>query len=283
MTHYIHLEIAKILSLLPLENKYKSYHKAHGILIIVCLLAMFAGNIYYRIYYYYRYIKNIRKLLDAMIHTFTTLTNVNSILVAAFFHPKHWILLLKKSKTPLLVTTCFSNTFFYILDFLFIFYTFCEINYYRKINTRIITYLIPSYINIFIILMSILNINYYANELKNMLSTFRLNLKSEKIKLDEIIEKETNPYIVSKKFASESRTDDHFKYFVDICYKMDAFNKIYGWQILNFAAVLLIFAYDSLSTVLREFFREDPSQMHIQLLLIKMLKCFNFLVRVSRV
>ncbi|RZC40635.1 hypothetical protein BDFB_014114 [Asbolus verrucosus] len=166
-----------------------------------------------------------------------------------------------------------------MLSCLFLFQLLCEVNFYAKFNAYINIFLIPTFINIFIILISILNMNHFANGLRNMLFVFRIKLKEEKVKLNNV-NRDTNPYIISRVFAEISEADDHFKYFVNICNKMESFNKIYGLQILNFTAVHLIFAYENLNLAFKEVFKthHDHSSKYLEIIIIKMLKCFNFMV-----
>jgi hypothetical protein len=280
MHHTINLKLSKILSLLPPHNvrRPRSFCATlHGLFIILVLLGMFAANVTTRTFFYYRHLQNLEKLLDAVIHTFTTLTNVNSLVCSVFLHRKHWTIMLNDAKNRFEKTN--SDLYFCILTLLFALQTYFEIYFHARLGHRIIMYLIPSFVNVFIILISVLNINYFAGQLKNMLATFRKNLKLEKLRLDEIRKTETNPHLVSRMLEESSRADDTFRNFVDICHRLNSFNKIYGWQILNFAAVVLIFAYENLNVAFREVFKNNKYSVHSEIVLIKMLKCFNFLVR----
>ncbi|XP_044259101.1 uncharacterized protein LOC123007742 [Tribolium madens] len=263
----IHLRLSTLFSLLPShQNGRKIRHFVQGLFTILCLLLICAYNLYAREKTYYKYITNLRKMVDILIQVFTTLSNVNSV-VGTFLRGEIWCVLLAKKETHNK-----RNTIFYILTFLYLFYGYCDCSFYQKINPLIVVFLIPEFVNNFLILLSILNINYFANELKIMLGVFRQGLQNEKLKLEIVGKNETNPYIVSRIFGLQSQSDYHFKYFTQICVKMDAFNKIYGWQILIFAATLLTFMYDSLNQIFRGITRNTD------IVLIKLFKCANFLI-----
>ncbi|EEZ99383.1 gustatory receptor 86 [Tribolium castaneum] len=264
----IHLKLSTIFSLLPSNNGRKICNLVHRTSTIVCLLLICAINLYARQTTYYNHIQNLRKMVDVLIHVFTTLSNINSV-VLAFLRSEVWSVLVAKTEIRNR-----GNVIFYALTFLYLFYGYCEISFYAKINPFIVIFLFPELVNNFLILLSILNINYFANQLKDMLVVFRQGLENEKFKLNFLAKNEANPFIVSRIFGLQSRCDYHLNYFIKICTKIDAFNKIYGWQILIFAATLLVFMYDSLNQVFTEVARSNHMS---DIVPIKLFKCFSFI------
>lgn len=277
MEKLIHLRLSKIFLLLPVQNDRKFWNVVHTLFVVISLLLVCAVNLYARQKTYYHHIKNLKIMLDILIHTFTTLTNVTSVVIAGLLRRKIWPILVRNK----LWQSKNTNIRFYILTVLYTIHVCSEISFYAKINPYIIIFIVPDFVNGFIILISILNINYFANGLTNVLENFKVGFEKEKMALAAVKKSETNPFIASQIFGSKSRTDYLFKCFIQTCIKLDAFNKIYGWQILHFAANLLIFLYDSLNELFNEVARNRSGKSHRNIIYIKLIKCLIFWVRIS--
>lgn len=277
----INLVFSNILHLLPTSDKWLTSEIIHGACMVLTLILMHALNLYLRVNYYYKWVRSLEELLDIFIHTLMTLTNVNTVIVSTFFYKTAWLNLWSDSRKQYIDTFSSdkSNFYFAILIVLYIIQTVSEFHFYKQYSYRVIIYLIPGFVNLFILLINSLNIYYFANKLKNMLVTCNINLQQEKQKLLKIQQSDTNPYIVSQVFSKISKIDENLQYFITICKKVNSFNRIYGLQILLFASVFLGFAYENLNVALKEGFNK-PTQFKTQLTLslIKLLKCCSLLV-----
>lgn len=277
----INLAFSNILHLLPSSDKQLPFEIIHGLCIVLTLTLMHTLNLYLRLNYYYKWVRSLEELLDIFIHSVMTLTNVNTVIISTFFCKAAWINLYSDARTQYVdrFSSDKSNLYFVLLLVLYITQTTSEFLFYKRYSYGVIVYLIPGFVNIFLLLINSLNIYYFANKLKDMLVTCQINLQQEKQKLLKIQQSNTNPDIVSQVFSKISKMDEHLQYFLSMCKKINSFNKIYGLQILLFATVFLLFAYENLNIALKEGFNHPKQfEAHLKLSLIKLLKCCSLLV-----
>lgn len=277
----LNLIFSKILHLLPLSDRKLILEIIHGVSVILILISLHTANLYLRVNSYYKWVRGFEELLDIFIHTVMTLTNVITVIIATFCHKTLWLNLWTDTKNDQFVifSSNRSNLYFSLLIVLYAAHTISEYFFYSKYSRRVIVYLIPGFVNIFMLLINSLNMYYFTNNLKDMLMTSKINFEQEKQKLSKIQRSDTNPYIVSQVFAKISKMDEHLQYFIKMCKKIHSFNKIYGLQILLFATVFLLFAYENLNVALKEGFNQPTkNNSQFKLSFIKLLKCCSFLV-----
>lgn len=267
----LNLKISYFLGLLPKNNSCSISYK--GLITISFLLAIYVYNIFFRITKYYIHLRIGERILDFLIHTILTLLNTESIVIASFLHKNDWSMILptKKTRNPL----CLKLILFHFCQTIIEMYI-----YYTNISPKTVLYLCPAFINISIATFSVLNITFFANEIKDNIVTFKTRLEEDRIKLNAIIRGDINPFLIAKEFARCSRTDRNLHKFVQICHKITAFNKIYGVQILSLVVAVLVLAYESFNIVFKRALVNGEYENNQQIITVKLFKCFYFFVSI---
>ncbi|XP_018577468.1 uncharacterized protein LOC108915814, partial [Anoplophora glabripennis] len=105
-------------------------------------------------------------------------------------------------------------------------------------------------VNIYVVLILALLINSYVTCIKENVVLVKTKLQREVMLLTKLKGLEKNGVAAFEKFISLSELDDVLDFVVEISKGIDAFNKIYGTQILGLSAIIMMYITNMCSSIL---------------------------------
>lgn len=284
----IQRKISRFLSLLPPKSSYGNGKPPRYLKAIIptvntiFILALYIINVTFRIKFYYLSLDKVN-LFDFMIHTLTATVTIIIVIKGAISKDADWEQMTKTSQR-ILKSKNSSRYLFYVINTIYFVHIICHIVVYSVITPNIYLVIVPGMFNIYIVLITILNVNNTVTSLKNELASLTAKLKIAPMALRKISFNEKNPYLVLPRFKSKyGDLKLILKRFVQIHYRIEAFSNIYGVQLLGISGIILMYVIDQVKLVIYVFNEYDVEERNFatRVLIVKTCQVCNFLVSIT--
>lgn len=249
---------SRLLHLYPLNfdfhrrDKFKTKHQLSLFFVVVLITSMFAWNYKMKYTLFYKHGNTSYSVIDVAINLALTVFNISSIMIVQL-SSKEWeiffVPVFKKVKNNYGKT----NYMFYFVHIIQVVWFFIEIYICRALNFSMLAPLFLSLIdkiNIYVVQISALLINGYVTCMKENIVSIKLRLQQAAVLLRKLKAVEKNRNAVLEKFLLLSEVDDVLNFIVEILKGLDAFNNIYGIQILGLSGIIMMFITNMCSSVL---------------------------------
>lgn len=250
--------ISRLLQLYPLNfdfhkrGKFITIHHLSLSFLVVVFSSIFAWNYKERYTCFYKNGNTSFSVIDFAINLTLTVFNISCMMIVQG-SSKQWeiffVPLVKKVKNNCVKT----NYMFCFVHIIQVTWIFIEIYLSLVLNLGLLAPLSVSLIdkiNIYVAQISALLISDYVTCMKENIVSAKLRLQKAIALLTKLKATERNRNVAFEKFVSLSEMDDILDFIVGILKALDAFNKIYGIQILGLSGIIMIFIINMCSSVL---------------------------------
>ncbi|KAJ8968891.1 hypothetical protein NQ314_002053 [Rhamnusium bicolor] len=132
-----------------------------------------------------------------------------------------------------------------------------------------ISVLLIDKINFYMLLITVLLMNNYANNITDNIVHTKMKLQQEIKIVTQLKPVATNDVVLFENFRSISEVDTILSSVVDILKGIEAFNKIYGIQILGISSIIMLYITDTFNTI---FYFVEYQTLTLEIIFMK---CYN--------
>lgn len=241
--------ISRLCHLYPLnfdfnkKNKFKHLHRFTTAVFTLSLIGIFVWNYIMKYFIFYRYVNAYYMAADISLNVLLTFCNISCMVLVQ--RSNQWEILLnlifKNAKKKKYVR---NNLIFYLVHGIQVVWLMSELYMCAILNSSFLSPIFLSLIdkiNIYMVQTSSLLMNGYVSCMKENVVSVRVRIQREIALLKRLKATEKNVQASFEKFTSLSEMDDTLNFLVQVLKGIDAFNKIYGVQILGLSGVIMMF------------------------------------------
>lgn len=234
------------------KNKFRNLHRFSMTILAFSLVGIFVWNYKMKHSFFYEYVDTSYSAMEISLNLSLTLFNISCTVLVQ--KSNQWKALLnpvfKNVKNRKHVK---NNSIFYLMHIIQIAWTISEvyicITYNMSILAPIFLSLIDK-INIYMVQISSLLMNGYVSCMVENVASVKVGIQREIVLLKRLKAIEKNDLAAFEKFISTSEIDDILNFTVQVLKGIDAFNEIYGVQILGLSGIIMMFITNTCNSVM---------------------------------